>query len=155
MVALRATGSAMIFAESGPCNQMPSIMIVEDDAADSRRAASAMAALGLKTVEPASSVAAAFRLLDDVTERKREAPAVIVLDLSLGYDSGFEILRRWKSDRRLSAIPIVVWTQMGDREQELCRLFGLKHVIPKWADIKELQDAVKAAVAQSASSPKK
>lgn len=133
---------------------MPNILIVEDDAADIRTAVSAMTALGLGTVEPAASVAKAFRYLDDVIERKREAPALIVLDLSLGYESGFEILRRWKSERRLSGIPIVVWTQMGEREQELCRLFGLKHVIPKWADIKELQNAVKAAVANSPASPK-
>lgn len=134
---------------------MSSILIVEDNAADMRRASSMLATLGLGTIESAASVGEAFRHLDDVTERKREAPALIVLDLTLGYESGFEILRRWKSERRLSAIPIVVWTQMGEREQELCRLFGLKHVISKWADIKELQDAVKVAVAQSPSSPKK
>jgi CheY-like chemotaxis protein len=70
----------------------------------------------------------------------------------LGYESGFEVLRRWRSDRKLSGIQIVVWTQMGDREQEICRLFGLKHVISKWAGAAELQDAIKAAM-QSPSSP--
>lgn len=111
--------------------------------------------LDLVNPDLAGSVAEAFRYLDEVIEHKREAPALMVLDLSLGYESGFEILRRWKSDRKLSAIPIVVWTQMGEREQELCRLFGLKQVISKWSDIKELQDAVKTAATQFPSSSKK
>ena len=108
-----------------------------------RRATAALAELGLGKTVSATSVAEAFRYLDGVREGKHEAPALIVLDLSLGYESGFEILRRWKSDHNLSRIQIVVWTQMGEREQELCRLFGLKHVISKFSDVSELQDAVK------------
>ncbi|HKD80239.1 MAG TPA: response regulator [Candidatus Angelobacter sp.] len=122
---------------------MPNILIVEDDPADMRRATAALAELGLGKTVSATSVAEAFRYLDGVREGKHEAPALIVLDLSLGYESGFEILRRWKSDHNLSRIQIVVWTQMGEREQELCRLFGLKHVISKFSDVSELQDAVK------------
>lgn len=122
---------------------MAHILIVEDDPGDMRRAKAALAELGLGETVPATSVAEAFRYLDGVREGKHEAPALIVLDLSLGYESGFEILRRWKSDRNLSGIQIIIWTQMGEREQELCRLFGLKHIIPKWSDISDLQDAVK------------
>lgn len=125
---------------------MATILIVEDSPADIRTATNAITPLGPLSIVPATSLAAAHQFLDDVREGSREMPALILLDLALGYESGFEILRRWKSDQKLSQIRIVVWTQMGDREQELCRLFGLKHVVPKWAAISELQDAVKSAV---------
>ena len=131
---------------------MANVLIVEDDASDLRRATAAVNELGLGTVDSATRVGDALRHLDEVVERKREAPALIILDLSLGYESGFEVLRRWRSDRRLSAIKIVVWTQMGEREQELCRLFGLKHIVPKWAGTNELLDALKAAIESSSSS---
>ncbi|HZS27653.1 MAG TPA: response regulator [Candidatus Angelobacter sp.] len=131
---------------------MANVLIVEDDASDLRKATSALAELGLGPADPVSSVGEALRYLDEAVEGKRSKPALILLDLALGYESGFEVLRRWRSDRKLSDIQIVVWTQMGEREQEICRLFGLKHVIPKWAGDTELQDAVKAAM-QSPSSP--
>lgn len=131
---------------------MANVLIVEDDASDLRKATAALAELGLGPVDPASTVGKALRYLDEVAEGKRSKPALILLDLALGYESGFEVLRRWRSDRKLSGIQIVVWTQMGEREQEICRLFGLKHVISKWAGPAELQEAVKAAM-QSPSSP--
>ena len=131
---------------------MANVLIVEDDASDLRNATSALVELGLGPLDPVSSVGEALRYLDEVGEGKRSKPGLILLDLALGYESGFEVLRRWRSDRKLSGIQIVVWTQMGDREQEICRLFGLKHVISKWAGAAELQDAIKAAM-QSPSSP--
>jgi CheY-like chemotaxis protein len=131
---------------------MANVLIVEDDASDLRKATSALAELGLGPVDPVSTVGKALSYLDEVVEGKRSKPGLILLDLALGYESGFEILRRWRSDRKLSGIQIVVWTQMGEREQEICRLFGLKHVVSKWAGTPEMQDAVKAAI-QSPSSP--
>lgn len=126
---------------------MANILIVEDSAADLRAATAALKELG--TIESAVRISDALQYLDEAAEGKREAPALIVLDLSLGYESGFEVLRRWKSDRKLSQIQIVVWTQMGKREQELCRLFGLKHVIAKGAGVRELQSAAKDALKPS------
>lgn len=131
---------------------MANVLIVEDDASDLRKATSALAELGLGPLDPVSTVGEALRYLDEVGEGKRLKPGLILLDLALGYESGFEVLRRWRSDRKLSGIQIVVWTQMGEREQEICRLFGLKHVISKWAGTAEMQEAVKAAI-QSPSSP--
>lgn len=125
---------------------MASILIVEDSASDLRAATAALAELG--TIDSAARISDAMQYLDEAAEGKREAPVLIVLDLSLGYESGFEVLRRWKSDRKLSRIQVVVWTQMGEREQELCRLFGLKYVIAKDKDIRALQNAAKDVLKQ-------
>ncbi|HEU4416881.1 MAG TPA: response regulator [Candidatus Angelobacter sp.] len=125
---------------------MANVFIVEDDASDLRHAKSLVTNLGVGKVDSASTVGAAVRYLDEIVEGKREAPVLMILDLALGYESGFEVLRRWKSDAHLKSIRVIVWTQMGEREQELCRLFGLEHVVPKWGSEKELQDAVRAVV---------
>ncbi len=56
----------------------------------------------------------------------------MVLDLDLGYESGFEILRFWHSNPELSKIKMVVWTALGNEQRELCRLFGVRSVVSKW-----------------------
>lgn len=128
---------------------MQNALVVEDNAADLRQAVSLLTGMGFGKVESAATVAAALHYLEDVAERKCPAPDLILLDLAFGYESGFEVLRRWKSDARLKRIKVVVWTQMGEREQELCRLFGLEHVVPKWKSIEELQTAMQAAMGKS------
>ena len=124
-------------------------LIVEDDASDLQQATQVLIGIGVSKVDSAASTPAAILYLEEVAERTRKAPDVIVLDLALGYDSGFEVLRRWKSDSRLKNIKIVVWTQMGEREQELCRLFGLEHVVPKWNDVEELHATLRQVLQQS------
>ena len=124
-------------------------LVVEDDPIDLRQVTEVLMGMSISKVDSAATSPAAIRYLEEVAERKRPAPAVVVLDLSLGYDSGFEVLRRWKSDARLRNIKVVVWTQMGEREQELCRLFGLEYVVPKWKDIEELQTALQQVLQQS------
>ena len=125
---------------------MANVFIVEDNASHLRHAKLLISNLGVREVDSASTVGAAVRYLDEIVEGKREAPALMILDLALGYESGFEVLRRWKGDPHLKSIPVIVWTQMGDREQELCRLFGLQHVVSKGGSERDLQDAVKAVV---------
>jgi CheY-like chemotaxis protein len=60
-------------------------------------------------------------------------PELIVLDLMLYIESGFEVLRRWREEPELRAIPIIVWTVMGEPEQSICGYFGVQEVLPKWA----------------------
>ncbi len=127
---------------------MANVLIVEDNLTDLGTANGVLTELGVEKVESATTIPAALVYLEEVAERKRAAPALILLDLSFGYDSGFEVLRRWKSDARLKAIKIVVWTQMGEREQELCKLFGLQHVVSKWDTIMELRNALQSALGQ-------
>jgi len=121
---------------------MPSALVIEDNAADVRQVSTILNEIGFDQIDLASTVPTALHLLDEVVEKKRPAPDLMVLDLSFGYESGFEVLRRWKSDQRLKPIRVIVWTQMGEREQELCRLFGLQYVIPKWKGNRDLKLAV-------------
>jgi CheY-like chemotaxis protein len=95
--------------------------------------------LGSKEITTYSNIAAAMLYLQDVVEGTAEAPDLILLDLSFPKESGFEVLRYWKSNPKLHPIHVVVWTIMGETEKKLCRFFGVDHVVPKWAGAKELE----------------
>ena len=82
---------------------MANVFIVEDNASHLRHAKLLISNLGVREVDSASTVGAAVRYLDEIVEGKREAPALMILDLALGYESGFEVLRRWKGDPHLKA----------------------------------------------------
>jgi CheY-like chemotaxis protein len=50
-------------------------------------------------------------------------PDLILLDLDLGPESGYEILRIRYSSPHLARIPVVIWTQLGLDNYEVCVLF--------------------------------
>ncbi len=118
------------------------ILIIEDTPADARQSIAVVKKLGAQEVIALNNVAAAMLLLQDIVEGKQDAPDVILLDLSFPKESGFEVLRYWKSNPKLKTIRVVVWTVMGDTEQKLCGFFGVDSVVPKWAGPKELELAL-------------
>lgn len=122
---------------------MSCVLIVEDNNADLRQSAAILKKLQFDQVEAANTVAGAMLHLQDAVEEKKPAPNLILLDLSFTRESGFEVLRYWKSNRdHLKDTKIVVWTAMGETEQQLCRYFGVD-VVPKWAGPVELENALR------------
>jgi CheY-like chemotaxis protein len=126
---------------------MRKVLIVEDNPSDIRKSEDVLNRLGVQEIELATTVAKAIKYLDDVRAGSREAPDVIILDLSFSLESGFEVLRFWKSHAELRNIRIVVWTVMGELEQQLCRLFGVEEVVPKWGNVTELEYTLKRTAA--------
>lgn len=129
--------------------RMHRVLIVEDTPADVRQSTAVVKKLGAQDVIALNNIAAAILFLQDVLEGTKPAPDLILLDLSFPRESGFEVLRYWKSNAKLNGIPVVVWTVMGDTEKKLCEFFGVEHVIPKWAGPKELEAALKTFVQDS------
>lgn len=123
---------------------MHKVLIIEDDPSDIKKSEEVLTRLGVEKIELATTVARALAYLEDVKTGSREAPDAIILDLSFSLESGFEVLRFWKSHPELKNIRIVVWTAMGELEQHLCRLFGIQHVIPKWDNVAELEYTLKS-----------
>lgn len=115
------------------------VLIVEDTVSDARQSAAVVKKLGAQDVAVLNNIASALLFLQEVMEGAKEAPDLILLDLSFPRESGFEVLRFWKSNPKLQPIHIVVWTVMGDTEKKLCEFFGVEHVVPKWAGPKELE----------------
>jgi DNA-binding response OmpR family regulator len=102
--------------------------------------------LGAEDVVVINNIAAAMLFLQEVAEGTKEAPDLILLDLSFPRESGFEVLRYWKSNAKLNQIHVIVWTVMGETEKKLCQYFGVDDVVPKWAGPKELEAALKTFV---------
>lgn len=123
-------------------------VVIEDSISDLRIAIAALKDLGAEDVEAFIRVDKALLHLRDVVEGNRPAPDLIVLDLNFGVESGFEVLRFRRSNPALSSIPVIVWTVMGDTEQELCRLFGAG-VVPKYKGHKALHTVLKSFSAGS------
>jgi CheY-like chemotaxis protein len=105
---------------------MSRAFIVEDTNSDLRRSAAILKKLGFKDIDAVNNIARALVTLQDGVDGKKPLPDLIVLDLSFFRESGFEILRYWKSNKySMKDTRIVVWTVMGETEQQLCRYFGV------------------------------
>lgn len=121
---------------------MQGVLIVEDDIGDIRSAAAVLKRLGVTEVDAARSVGAAIVKLLDAIDGLRAAPSLVLLDLDFASESGFEVLRFWKSHPELKNTRIVVWTSMGDPQVEMCHLFGVD-VVRKGTGLKELDESLR------------
>jgi CheY-like chemotaxis protein len=117
------------------------VLIIEDNPADVYQATSVLRKLGITDTHAITSVPFALEYLRDITEGQRTIPDLVILDLEFGKDSGFEVLRFWKSTPQLKDVRIIVWTVMGELEQKMSKLFGVD-VISKHAGVTELQRAI-------------
>ena len=77
-------------------------------------------------------------------------PDAIILDLDLGHDSGFELLRFWHSHAELAKVPVIVWTIMGEQYREVCEMFKVSGYVDKGAGASALREAL-GGLAQVAS----
>lgn len=120
---------------------MKTLMLVDDRPNDLRMAADAARELGIVDVTAQNSILRARQYLEKGLEGEVPLPDGIVLDLDLGYESGFELLRFWHSSPRLSAIPILVWSVL-DNEKQICELFKIKSFVSKWEGLKAFREAL-------------
>lgn len=123
------------------------VLVMEDSVKDLNTCVSVLRAIGVSQLDAISNVPAALLRLEEIAGGKLCQPDVIILDLAFPLESGFEILRYLKSTPALRSIPVVVWTAMGCAEEQICTVFGVRKVVPKWAGTSELEAAVRAAAA--------
>ena len=110
---------------------MRELLVIDDTSGDLKKAAEIAESVGFDKIQTRSSMLAAASLLDEGLAGKATLPDAIVLDLDLGLDSGFELLRKWHSTPRLAQIPILVWSVL-DEHRELCELFKITSYVSKW-----------------------
>lgn len=118
------------------------VLIVEDQPNDLRVAMAAAQESGFAAVEARTSASAARDYLEKGLEGKHPLPDAIVLDLDLGYESGFEVLRFWHGSPQLAKIPMLVWTVLGDQYREICSMFRVTAYLDKGADASALRNAL-------------
>jgi DNA-binding response OmpR family regulator len=124
-------------------------MILEDNPADVRRAADFGRRAGFTEIEISGFASGARLYLEKRMSEKAPLPDAIVVDLDLGLESGFELLRFWHGTAELRAIPVIIWTIMGDHEREICRLFGVQRFVSKVDGSHDLLEALGAILAES------
>jgi len=108
-----------------------SVVIIEDTRKDVLRASQVLKRAGINNPAVFTFIPAALMFLEDVVSGARSCPDLMILDLDFGSESGFEVLRFYKAHPKLKSCQVIVWTVLGEREQELCQLFGIKHFVSK------------------------
>lgn len=126
---------------------MQPVLIVEDNGKDLQQATALLHEMGAGELRAMTSVAFALEYLRDVAEGKKEMPSLLLLDLEFNKESGFEILRYWKSTPSLKKMPVIVWTIMGELEQKISEMFGVRRVVDKNLGIRELEKALQGSLA--------
>ena len=130
---------------------MKRVLLIEHNPADIHTATSVLQKFGIKDVHVITSALLAIEYLRDIAEKRRALPDVMVLDLDFGKESGFEVLRFWKSTPELKGIHIIVWTIMGDLQKQMSEMFGVHQVVSKHEGAKELQHVLQQIIDEGAS----
>jgi CheY-like chemotaxis protein len=111
---------------------MPLVLILEDNPTDLRKAADAARQAGFTELEVSGYASEARVYPEKATRDGRDSlPDAMVVDLDLGIESGFELLRFWHGNPRLKPIPLIVWTVTGSHQREICDLFGVYGFVSK------------------------
>ena len=118
---------------------MRKLLIVEDQPADLRIGAAVAESLGITEVEGRTSATAAKNHLELGLEGNTALPDIILLDLDLGYESGYELLRFWHGNPKLAAIRMIVWTIMEEEQRDIFGMFNVDAIVAKSAGVAALK----------------
>lgn len=120
------------------------ILLIEDETSASDVCTKALHELGYDGVQLITQLMAAEQHLADIVSGLTEAPAAIVLDLGLGFDSGFTVLRTCHAQPKLQQVPVLVWTKHTDQlAKTFSNYLGVKIFLVKSRDERELRQALK------------
>src|SRR5579872_6104395 len=104
-------------------------------------AADAANSLGIEDIQVYKTVHGARSHLEAGLSGGKPLPDGIILDLDLGLESGFELLRYWHSTPQLAKIPLIVWS-IVEEQREVCELFKINRFVSKWEGINALREAL-------------
>lgn len=120
------------------------ILLIEDETSASGACTRALHELGYDGVQLITYLMAAEQHLADIVSGLTGAPAAIVLDLGLGMDSGFTVLRTCHAQPKLRQVPILVWTKHTDQlAKTFSNYLGARLFLVKSSDQRELREALK------------
>ncbi len=122
---------------------MKRLLLIEDQPKDVRAAADVAQSIGIESVQACNTVSSARAALDKGLAGESPLPDGIILDLDLGMESGYELLRYWHGSFKLRKIPVIVWSVI-EKQREICELFKVNSFVAKW----EGMDALRAALGQ-------
>ena len=118
------------------------LLVVENEPRDLKLAADTARTAGIEEVDGRMTLISARTYLEKGLSGEGPLPDGVLLDLDLGYDSGYELLRFLRSSPRLSEIPIVIWSIMGEEQRNMCKLYKVTSFVGKWEGGRALQEAL-------------
>ena len=110
------------------------VVVIEDSPNDLWTATNVLQSIGIREFTTFSRIPEAMLYLEEIAAGDRDCPDLILLDLNLGNDSGFEVLRYYKSTPSMQNCQIIVWSGSGAIEKELCKHFGVECVAKEEGD---------------------
>lgn len=123
---------------------MPTILVVEDEPAIAELVAVNLRHNGFRPLW-AMDAASAQREIDAAV------PDLVLLDWMLPGDSGLNLAKRWRADKRTEGIPIIMVTAKGDERDRVAGLdAGADDYIAKPFSTKELLARVRAVLRRRA-----
>ena len=121
------------------------LLILENDQLDLARAAEVGQSIGLNLIDAYTTLSSARNQLDKGLAGEVSLPDIILLDLDLQHESGYDLLRYWRQNERLRKIPLLVWSGLGDHHKEICEVFKATGFVGKW----EGKDALRQSLLDS------
>lgn len=140
------------FRYTGKTIPMPLLLVLEDNPADLRRAVDIARRAGFTEFEVSDRTSESKAYLQKAIKGTVPLPSALVIDLDLGHDSGFELLRFWHSTPSMKPIPVIIWTGTAglEHEREICGFFGVSKFIRKDDDPNVLREALANILESSA-----
>lgn len=120
---------------------MKHLLLVDDQSKDLLTALDVAQSLGIGDIQAKNSIRGAEAHLERGLKGEVPLPDAIVLDLDLGMESGFELLRMWHSSPRLSKIPMIVWSVV-EEQREICGLFKVSSFVSKHQGVGAFREAL-------------
>lgn len=131
---------------------MSTLLVIDDQSKDMRIAEQIGVRAGFSNVEGQVCVLSAVAKLEKGLRGEVPLPDAIVLDLDFGLESGYELLRVRRQSPRLMKIGLIVWTQLGPENREICGLFQISGYVSKWEGIEVLRGALESVMPQTCDS---
>ena len=84
-----------------------------------------------------------------MAEVKKNKPGIILLDLMMPKMNGIETLKFLKEDPQTSSIPVIILTNLGDREDDIQKakdMGALDYLVKSQIDLAALSARAKKAI---------
>jgi len=118
------------------------LLLVESTLPDIQLAVGAAQSVGITQIETQTTLDAGLSALERGLREEHSLPDIILVDLELGLDSGYELMRYWRSSPRLAQIPLLAWSRLSDQHRGLSAVFKVTEYVSKW----DGPEALKAAL---------
>ena len=129
-------------------NNFKTILLVEDDPRDVELTLEALTEYNLannvRVLKDGAEAMAYLRYEGEYKTRKKETPAVMLLDIKMPRMNGLEVLEAIRKDENLKLLPVVILTSSRE-EPDLKKSYalGANAYVVKPVDFKEFMEAIK------------